>query len=98
MNDKWIELHPENDVISQQSNFAKISNLPELFTLATLLKSWENQTYDPLKKFFFNGWECKVLQPGKGWQTGKMKLHIEFYPDRPTEPESPLDEIRQMDS
>ncbi|MCT7957371.1 KGK domain-containing protein [Laspinema palackyanum] len=73
-------------------------SLPDFFTLAKLLEYWQRQTGEPLKNFFLNGWECKVLQPGKGWQTGKMKIHIEFYPDRPTEPDSPLDEIRRMDS
>lgn len=97
MDNKWISLDLEADVISQQSNQNKMS-LPDFFTLAKLLEYWQLQTIGPLKDFFLNGWECKVLQPGKGWQTGKMKIHIEFYPDRPTEPESPLDDIRKMDN
>jgi uncharacterized protein Usg len=97
MDNKGMNLDLETDVISQKSNQQKMS-LPDFFTLGALLEYWQRQTGGPLKNFFLNGLECKVLQPGKGWQTGKMKIHIEFYPDRPTEPDSPLDEIRKMDS
>lgn len=53
------------------------------------------------------GVECKVLRPnGQGWQKGKVRIHIEFYPNEvPQEHQQlngltsnqkfPLDEVRQ---
>lgn len=46
-----------------------------------------------------NGVKCEILKPGsKGWQKGKLRINVtlEFEPDEPSEPASPLDEIRQM--
>lgn len=55
--------------------------------------------------------DCQLLQLSnmKGWQKGKLKIQIyiclndksdkvclEFYPDEPIEPESPLDELRKQ--
>ncbi|MGB3650660.1 MAG: KGK domain-containing protein [Rivularia sp. (in: cyanobacteria)] len=55
--------------------------------------------------------DCQILQiNGKGWQKGKLnieicispkdnkldKVNLEFFPEQPIEPESPLDDIRQM--
>ena len=45
-----------------------------------------------LRKLSGEGLACKVLTPGKIWQTGKLRICIQFCPD---EPESPLDEYRQ---
>ncbi|MEB3828834.1 KGK domain-containing protein [Phormidium sp. CCY1219] len=49
-------------------------------------------------KWALEGVKGEVLKFGaKGWQKGKLRLTIEFCPTEaePTEPESPLDEIRQ---
>lgn len=45
--------------------------------------------------------KCEIIQPGKHWQTGKIRLRvvIEFCPDEPESDrdlDSPLDDIRQM--
>jgi hypothetical protein len=61
-------------------------------------------------KWWGEGKDCEILSIGaKGWQKGKirMKVTLEFCPDEPeveetstsntiTEPESPLDDLRQM--
>ena len=46
---------------------------------------------------------CEILQPGKNWQKGKVRIKVtlEFCPDEPEieeikEPESPLDDLRRM--
>jgi len=54
---------------------------------------------------------CQILQVnGKGWKKGNLnieifisltnhqddKVNLKFFPDEPTEPESPLDDIREM--
>lgn len=37
---------------------------------------------------------CRILQvKGGGWQTGKVRIRIEFIPDQPTDI-SPLDDLR----
>jgi hypothetical protein len=100
MDNQWIDLHPENDVISQQFNFPnKIEHWPLNFTGSEILAYVRVQLGED-EEAFINGFECQVLQPGKKWQTGKIriKINVEFCPDDPIEPESPLDEIRKMDS
>lgn len=54
---------------------------------------------DPIrKKWEFEGVKCEVLKPGGNWQKGKvrMKITLEFCPDEPTQPPSPLDDLRQQ--
>jgi hypothetical protein len=53
------------------------------------------------KELLGEGVDCEVLRiASKGWQKGKLriKVSLEFYPDEPeiSEPESPLDDLRQM--
>jgi hypothetical protein len=58
---------------------------------------------------FTEGMEAKVLRPGDGWKTGKIKLSIEFCPNEPEIKEtevsnntqsntenSPLDDLREQ--
>lgn len=55
--------------------------------------------------------DCQLLQVNnKGWQKGKInieicispedktldKVNLKFFPEQPTEPKSPLDDIREM--
>ncbi|GAB4243036.1 MAG: hypothetical protein Kow0049_32490 [Stanieria sp.] len=50
------------------------------------------------RNLFINGVSCSILQAGsKGWQQKKIKIKVvlEFEPDEPEKPESPLDEVRQ---
>ena len=63
---------------------------------------------DEQANWFSEGVKCEVLKlDGKGWQKGKVRLALEFCPDEPeveetpenkgiVEPESPLDDLRQM--
>ena len=58
---------------------------------------------DSQLEWFAEGVACSALIPGKIWQTGKIRIQIEFIPDSPEQPEtepqaedpSPLDDIRQ---
>ena len=47
-----------------------------------------------------NGIEVEVLQPGKDWQKGKLKLvvsyRVEFTPDIVAETQSPLHDLRSQ--
>lgn len=47
-----------------------------------------------------NGVSAKVLQPGKDWQKGRLKLvvsyRVEFTPDKVPGSESPLDDLRSQ--
>jgi hypothetical protein len=97
MDETWIILNPEEDVISQKSNFQNpIENLPLNFTCLEILDHLREYLSGD-EEAFIDGFECQVLQPGKKWQTGKIRINIEFCPDNPSEPDSPLDEIRKMD-
>ena len=97
MDDNWITLHQEDDVISQKSNSQKIDRFSDTFTGLEILANFRDRVSDD-EQVLIDGFKCKVLQPGKGWQTGKIRINVEFCPDNPTEPDSPLDEIRKMDS
>ena len=44
------------------------------------------------EKWIHKGVPCKMLAPNQQWQKGKIKICLEFIPDRP---ESVLDDIRQ---
>lgn len=47
-----------------------------------------------------NGINAEVLQPGKQWQKGRLKLvvsyRVEFTPDKVPGTESPLDDLRSQ--
>lgn len=44
------------------------------------------------EKWIDKGVPCKMLSPNQNWQTGKIKICLQFIPDIP---ESPLDDVRQ---
>ena len=44
------------------------------------------------EKWIEQGVECKILSPNQNWQKGKIKICLQFIPDRP---ESVLDDIRE---
>ncbi len=51
--------------------------------------------------WFSEGKDCEILRIGaKGWEKGKLKIKVtlEFEPDEPEikQPESPLDDLRQI--
>lgn len=53
------------------------------------------------QKLLYDGLDAEILRVGaKGWQKGKLRVKIilEFEPDEPeiSEPESPLDDLRQL--
>lgn len=44
------------------------------------------------EKWIDKGVPCKMLSPNQNWQPGKIKICLQFIPDRP---ESVLDDVRQ---
>lgn len=46
------------------------------------------------EKWIDKGVPCKMLSPSQNWQKGKIKICLQFIPDRS---ESVLDDIRQED-
>jgi hypothetical protein len=101
----------DDDVLAFTTNLVKVGKFRNIVklafndshqipgTLAELLRN--NGVYISTKDAFENGLDGEVLKIGaKGWRKGKLKIRVsvEFYPDEPeiSEPESPLDDIRQM--
>ena len=83
MEDKGISLDLENDVISQQSNSENLlAHWPLNFTVSEIL-ALVRVCLSEDEQAFIDGFECKVLQPGKAWQTGKIRINVEFCPDNP---------------
>ncbi|MGB3639814.1 MAG: KGK domain-containing protein [Rivularia sp. (in: cyanobacteria)] len=77
--------------------------------LRTITIGEENLNFNYVK--FENIKDCQILQVNKkGWQKGKLhieiwisadankphKTNLEFFPEQPIKPESPLDDIREM--
>ena len=60
------------------------------------IKEFLNRLGDNLgygaKKWLDEGVTCKMLAPNQQWKKGKIKICLEFIPDKP---ESILDDIRQ---
>jgi len=107
MNNRFERLNPD-EVISPT---IKGLNLPHTFKVKELLEAVKNQFGHASIKLFENcGLELEVLRlDAKGWRKGKVRFSLEFCPDEldieetPTlnnpeinQPESPLDDIRQM--
>ncbi|MEP0868895.1 hypothetical protein NDA01_03665 [Trichocoleus desertorum AS-A10] len=66
--------------------------------LSEFLRSYLGAT-EQSNQLLNEGVPGKVLKPGKGWQTGKLRMRLEFCPDEPeeinlSEDSSPLDEYR----
>jgi hypothetical protein len=85
-------------------------NIRELEISKPAIIHGKNYKYTTNSEWFKTGKECELLQEGKRWQKGKLriKLTLEFCPDEPEKveendnqefdniTESPLDEIRQQ--
>ncbi|MGF1601340.1 MAG: KGK domain-containing protein [Thermosynechococcaceae cyanobacterium] len=96
----------KDDVISLEE---KINNLSLTFKVDELLEDlqqkWAKNNDEKLASG--RGLDCQVLrQSGQGWQTGKIRVVLEFCPDTPEEietsavestssAESPLETLRQ---
>ncbi|MFB2839758.1 KGK domain-containing protein [Floridanema evergladense] len=96
MVNKFERIDLENDVISGISE--EIFDGCCTFTAEELLQTLK-EIFNPREEeigFFENGVTCKVLKPGKNWQKGKIRITLEFCPDEPKQPTSPLDDIRKQ--
>lgn len=98
MNYGFVPLN-KNDVVSV--NFDGDENFfshPTFKVSDIIAKINESLTYgisdEEKEQLLGKGINCEVLKSGyEGWQKGRIRLNVEFYPD---EPESPLDELRQQ--
>lgn len=48
--------------------------------------------YNKVEKWLTEGVDCEILEPQKHWQKGKIKICLQFIPEKP---KSVLDDIRQ---
>ncbi|MBW4681821.1 MAG: KGK family protein [Microcoleus vaginatus WJT46-NPBG5] len=114
MEDKFESLERE-DVVSVYSDQILLTN--RTFTIiefiAAMLPIVKSQYHSSnwtqeKESWFHEGIDCKMLQPDKSWQKGKVRITLEFCPETveveetleiepaADEESSPLDEIRQM--
>jgi hypothetical protein len=91
MSNNFEPVQPD-DVISASLDYVTRLPLFQPEHLLDILRQKVNDYY----AFEGPGIECKMLRPGREWQTGKLRARIilEFCPDETT-PDSPLDEFRQ---
>jgi len=107
----YLPDYGDDEVLAFNANLVKVGKFRDLVKFAfndpnqipakIFELFWSNGVNVNLKDAFGNGLDGEVLKIGaKGWQKGKLriKVSLEFYPDEPeiSEPESPLDDIRQM--
>ncbi|MBD2039764.1 KGK domain-containing protein [Microcoleus sp. FACHB-672] len=114
MEDKFESLDRE-DVVSIYSDQILLTN--RTFTISEFIAAilplvkgqYSSSNWTEKKESWFGkGIDCKILQPGKNWQKGKVRITLEFCPETveveetqasepaASEESSPLDEIRQM--
>ncbi|HIK12747.1 MAG TPA: hypothetical protein IGS52_21230 [Oscillatoriaceae cyanobacterium M33_DOE_052] len=87
----------------------KVSELAAALKQKFLGEATDNEA--AVNQLFGSGVECEILVPYKNWQTGKVRISLEFCPDTPPQPQTPpasypqpsgvnpdlsLDEIRRM--
>lgn len=93
----------DESVVAFGSVLHKAGRLREaLKVVLTSEKILKTPSQDELKIFskdwFEEGINCEALELGdKAWRKGKIKIKvsIEFHPDEPQAPDSPLDDFRQ---
>lgn len=110
MSDKFKPLESQEVLSIKEDNKILLSQL--MFTPGQLIAHLKfilarhagNRTNENLDKWLGEGVDCATLKFGsQGWQKGKVRISlvIEFCPNEPTideipQPESPLDDLRQM--
>ncbi|MHC0064667.1 KGK domain-containing protein [Nostoc sp. UIC 10890] len=111
MNDEWELLNPDDDVVHfHKEEFENLPRTQIIFQLLDEVKQiWAKHCTSSGSRVFDEGFECYLLIPGQQWRTGKIRLRLEFCPDK-TEIEdkqeengleikqeiSPLDDLRQQ--
>ncbi|WP_416673431.1 KGK domain-containing protein [Egbenema bharatensis] len=108
MSDRFYSLESDAVISVNDLKWNLISH--PTFTINEMMQSIKKQIgiwKGEEEKWATEGVECKVLRPnGKGWQTGKVRIQVEFRPDEipdenhqsngsTNELEFPLDEVRQ---
>ena len=102
---EYLEKCDLRDVLSFETdhliNISKFKNIVHHSFLSSGISSvcgyiLNNSSLKNSNDWFYEGKKCEILQAGKGWQKGKLKINVtlEFIPDEPEET-SPLDEVRQ---
>ena len=76
--------------INEQSDNVLISH-NTFKTEEFLNRLGQNIGHNKKEKWLNEGVPCKMLAPNQQWQTGKIKICLQFIPDKP---ESILDDIR----
>jgi hypothetical protein len=90
-----FNLLSRNEVLSVESaEISQYLDLPPTLRVAEFVEAIAQQLLSHEEAHLFSkGMSCEVLKFGeRNWQTGKIRVSIEFCPDVP---KSPLDDIRQ---
>lgn len=89
-----IENFDENSVYVISQQILKVDQFQD-----NVLENFLGNEEDKIRKKWENeGVKCEVLKPGGDWQKGKvrMKITLEFCSDKPSQPASPLDDLRKQ--
>ncbi|GET37369.1 KGK domain-containing protein [Microseira wollei] len=111
MNNKFEPLNSEDAVLSIENSQERVLIHEPMFKVGKLLKTMKSRVIEidinsfekqedwikQKKKWLDEGVSCEVMKPGGNWQKGKVrvKVTLEFSPDEPINPPSPLDDLRQ---
>ncbi|WP_017296310.1 KGK domain-containing protein [Geminocystis herdmanii] len=95
MTNKKIESLQQTDVIKLSDQKTKWVMSHRTFTVndftSALVKKYTSN--EEILKYSEEGIEAEVLLSGKGWQKGKVRLSIEFIPDKVDNIDSNLDDL-----
>ncbi|HCF30516.1 MAG TPA: KGK domain-containing protein [Cyanobacteria bacterium UBA11049] len=97
MNNRFEALNSD-DVVSVNPETFENLDISHTSRVVHLLAALQEYFYHATNEaiLFTEGIDCEVLRLGaKGWQKGKVRINLEFCPNQLSEPESPLDDIRQ---
>lgn len=98
MNNRFEALNGD-DVVSVNPKTFENLDISHTSRVVHLLAALQEYFYHATNEaiLFTEGIDCEVLRLGaKGWQEGKIRINVEFCPNQPSEPESPLDDIRHL--
>lgn len=99
MNTNEFEGLNYDDVVSVQPDTFADLDISRTFRVIHLLEAIQEcfNSDTGVAALFAEGVNCEVLRLGaKAWQKGKMRILLEFCPDRPNNPTFPPAEILQQ--
>ncbi len=96
---KFIEQRPNNIIPESMFEIEDLEKIINSRLIGINKQNWDDERFNNVKKYITEGLEAELLNIKLGeWQKGKVriKVSLEFCPDKQEELQSPLDEFRNQ--